>query len=225
MIVTPTLSATGVGNSASPNGWTSAPNNALTLIGAGGQDTNWAHDASNSGGTSTQDQGYEVNTFPADLYGMLTFTVQLRYGWAGTFSSRTWNSLSARIMSGATVLAGSTSGGGFETVASSITTTTAVNSSVISFSYVNQTARRSTWESAVMEMRIDTTRSAGGSSVQRRVYAAQFTGTYSTGTTIKAYSGTVWQPGMLKRYTSGEWKPATVKRWNGTAWVQEFGKA
>jgi hypothetical protein len=226
MIVTPTLSATGVGNSASPNGWTSAPNGALTLIGAGGQDTNFAHDASNLAGTTTQDQGYEVNTFPADLYGMLTLTVQLRYGWASSFSNRTWNSLSARIMSGATVLAGSTLGGGFETVVSGpITNTSPVDSSVVSFSYVNQDARRATWESAIMEMRIDTTRSAGGSSIERRVYAAQFTGTYSTGTTMKAYSGTVWQAGMLKRYTAGEWKPATAKRWNGTAWVQEFGKA
>jgi len=166
----------------------------------------------------------ERSNFPTDLYTMLTMSVQLRYSWASAFSNRTWDSLTARVISGSTILAASTSGGAYQTVASSITTTTPTNSSVVAFSYVNTTARRSVWESAVLEIQIITTRSGGGSTIERRIYAGQLTGTYSTGTTIKAYSGSVWQAGMLKRHVSGEWKPSTLKRWDGSSWVQVFGK-
>jgi hypothetical protein len=42
---------------------------------------------------------------------MNSLSIQIRYGWASSFTNRTWNSLSARVMSGATVLAANDSGG------------------------------------------------------------------------------------------------------------------
>jgi hypothetical protein len=223
-----TLPTTGVGNSAAPNGWTSAPNNVLQLIGSA-NDANFAEDTSNSAGTSTQDQGYALGDMPLDplFVSMTTLSVRIRYGWAGAFSNRTWNSLSARIMSGATVLAAANSGGAFETVASTITNTSPANSSVVAFTHVNTTATKATWDAAVVEMRISTTRSGGGSSVARRAYALEVTGTYSAlrdVTTIKAWSGSAWTPGLLKRWDGAAWVDSLVNRWTGTEWVPEYGK-
>ena len=48
MATLPTLE---VGDSAAPNGWTSAPNGALTDIGDANQDTAYGHEATNSDGT------------------------------------------------------------------------------------------------------------------------------------------------------------------------------
>jgi hypothetical protein len=213
--------------SASPNGWTSAPNDALEPI-IGGSDATFAHDASNNSGTTTQDQGYTLATGIEgswnDLIAMQSLTIQLRYGWATTFSNRTWNSLSARVMSGSTVLAASTSGGGFETIASSITNTTPTNSSTVSFSYINTSAGLSEWSSAVVELRIDTTRSAGGSTVERRVYSATITGNYyAYRPELKYYNGSVWQWKPLFYYNdiTETWRYGTLKRWDGTQWVRE----
>lgn len=214
-------------NSTTPNGWTSAPNNALEPI-EDNDDADFAYDASNNSGTTTQDQGYilvpQIDGGLNDLIRMDSVSIRLRYGWATTFSNRTWNSLSARIMSGSTVLAASTSGGDFETIASSITNTTPTNSSTVAFSYVNPNASLVEWSSAVVELRISTTRSAGGSSVQRRVYAATITGTYQAyRPELKYWNGSTWQWKPLFYYSdlTSNWKYGTLKRWNGTQWVRE----
>lgn len=167
-----------VGDSAAPNGWTSAPNGALTAIGDAGQDTNNGHVATNT--TGDYDQGWALGDTPSDFANMDTLSVQLRYGWSAYDGSlSTWPSLSARIMSGATVLAGADAGGGFQSVATSITTTTPTNSGVVGFSYVNTTADKTTWDAAVVEIRIGRNRNKGGSTAEQRIYAAQWTGTYS----------------------------------------------
>lgn len=216
-----TLSAITCGNSAAPNGWTSAPNNALELI-ASTDDTDFAADTSNNSGTSSVDQGYLLNNKPSDFVTMSAASVRLRYGWAAAFTNRTWDSLSARIMNGTQVLAGSTSGGGFQTVASSITTTTATNSAVTAFTYVNTTATKTDWDAAVLEMRITSTRTAGGSSIGRRVYAAEITGTYNAyRPELKYYTGSSWVWKPLKVYIGGQWVYKTLKRWDGTQWVRE----
>jgi hypothetical protein len=171
----PTL---GVGNADAPNEWDSAPNGALTLIGAGDQDTNFGHVIQNLSGTRIYVQGWQLADTPSAFNSMLSLTIQLRYGWSAYATSATWPMLAARIMSGTTVLAAATEAGDFQTVAETITTTTATNSSVISFSYVNG-GSKALWDAAVLEIQIQRTRSGGGNTNQQRIYAAQSTGTYS----------------------------------------------
>jgi len=172
-----TLPATGVGNSAAPNEWNSAPNDALTLIGAAGQDTNFGFVNDSSVGIYTQ--GWELGNMPIDFITMRSnFSIQLRYAWGTTPTLAIWNSLEARIVSGATILAASTAGGAFQSIATSITTTTPTNSAVVGFSYVNTTADKTTWDSAVVELLIDRARNKGGSSEEQRVFALSVTGEY-----------------------------------------------
>lgn len=216
-----TLSATSCGNSTTPNGFASAPNGALETI-AAADDADFAVDTSNTSGTTTLDQGYILDNKPTDFITMATVSVQLRYGWAAAFSNRTWDTLAARIMNGTQVLAGSSSGGGFQTVASSITTTTATNSAVTAFTYVNTTATKTDWDAAVLEMRIVSTRSGGGSSIGRRIYAAEITGTYNAyRPELKYYNGSTWLWKPLFVYIGGQWVYKTLKRWDGTQWVRE----
>jgi hypothetical protein len=173
-----TLPVTGVGNSAAPNQWSSAPNGVIQVI-ASANDSNFAEDTSNGGGTTTLNQGYELNDTPANFGNMVSLNIRLRYGWAAAFNNRTWASLNARIMSGATVLAAADSGGAFTEVAATITNTTPVTSSVVSFAYIDTTADKVAWDAAVLEMQIVSVRSGGGSSIARRVYAGEATGIYA----------------------------------------------
>jgi hypothetical protein len=181
-----TLPTTGVGNSAAPNGWNSAPNGALTLIGASGQDTDFGFVNTNTTGTYTQ--GYELGDMPSDFDNMTsTLAIQLRYGWSATPSNTTWPSLTARIVSGSTILAAATSGGDFQSIATSITTTTPTNSSAISFSYVNTSASKSDWDAAVVEILIERSRSKGGSTNEQRVFALSVTGQYNVASVTTKY--------------------------------------
>jgi hypothetical protein len=178
----PALPTTGVGNAAAPNEWSSAPNEAVTLIGAGTQDTANAHYVNNA--TATVDQGYALADMPADFGTMSAASIQLRYGRSANSTLLLWNNLQARIMSGATVLAAADSGGGFANVASNITVTTPTNSGVVSFAYVNTAANKATWDAAVLEMRIVQTRDMGGATNELRVFAGQVTGTYAEGVNV-----------------------------------------
>jgi hypothetical protein len=173
----PTLPVTGVGDSAAPSQWSSAPNGVIQVI-ASANDSNFAEDTSNGGGNSLLSQGYLLNDMPSDFGSMSSLSIRLRYGWAAAFTNRAWNSLDARLMSGATVLAAADDGGTFTEVATAITNTTPVTSGVVAFPYVNPDATKAEWDDAVLELRIDSTRSAGGSSVARRVYAGEVTGVY-----------------------------------------------
>jgi hypothetical protein len=165
-----------VDNSSAPNGWTSAPNGALTAINASDQDANFGHAATNATGTYTQ--GWQLQDMPGDFGKMDTLTIQLRYGWSAFATASRWPLLAARIVAGSTVLAAADIGGGFQTVAETIETTVATNSSVVNFAYINADAGKALWDAAVLEIRIDRTRSGGGNTNQQRIYAAQSTGTY-----------------------------------------------
>lgn len=217
-----TLSALTCGNSAAPNEWTSAPNGALELI-ASADDTDYAYDSSNNSGTSTLYQGYELDNMPTDFVSMATLSARLRYGWAGTFSNRTWDFLRVRITGNGLNLAGGSLGtSSYLTIASSITVTTPTNSSTISFPNINTTATKTDWDAAVLEMQLVSTRSGGGSSVQRRVYAAEISGTYNGyRPELKYYTGSTWVWKPLKVYIGGQWVYKTLKRWDGTQWVRE----
>lgn len=174
--MTTSLPTLAVGNSAAPNDWNSAPNGALTLVGAGGQDTSNAHQSTNT--TGTYDQGYSLADVPSDFNTMASLAIQLRYGRSANNSLTVWNSLSVRIVSGATILAASTAGGAFQVIAETITTTTPTNSGVISFDYVNTGASKAQWDAAVVEIRIVRTRDKGGSNDELRVFALSATGEY-----------------------------------------------
>jgi hypothetical protein len=195
--VSVTLPTLTVGNAAAPNEWSSAPNGALTAIGASGQDTNFGHVSENLTGTRTYVQGWELADTPADFLGMATLTIQLRYAWSAYATSATWPLLAARIVSGTTILAAADSGGAFESVATSITTTTPTNSSVVSFTYINTAANKAAWDAAVLEIRIDRTRSGGGNTNQQRVFAAEATGTYVAVTSVSVATTGVSGAGQL----------------------------
>jgi len=219
------------GNSTTPNGWSSAPNNALELV-ALSDDADFAQDTSNLSGTSTVDQGYILENIwdTVDFVGVDSLDIELRYGWASAFTNRTWGSLSARIMNGTQVLAAATSGGDFQTVASSITNTTPQNSGAVSFSYVNKynfiskTGPTITdWNNAILELRIVSTRSGGGSSVARRVYAASVKGQYDAYLPrLKYYNGSIWVSKPLSVNISGNWVYKPLKRWDGSQWVRDI---
>lgn len=222
------IATLGFGDSAAPNQWTSAPNGALELI-ASPVDSTFAYDSSNLSGTSTLDQGYLITDVLSNIESTNSVSVQLRYGWATTFSNRTWTTLAARVMSGTTVLAAATSAGGFQTVASSITNTTPTNSSVVNFSYVNTSASVNEWLGADIELRIISTRSGGGSSVQRRVYAGQLVLDYNAvipATLVKVWNGSTWQSGYLRRYDGSSWQFALAQRYDETleSWILEYGR-
>jgi hypothetical protein len=174
-----TLPTTGVGNSAAPNEWNSAPNGALTLIGDSNQDTNFGFVNTNSTGNYTQ--GYLFNGVPTDFVTMrFGLEIQLRYGWnAYDATLSTWPSLSARIVSGTTILAASDTGTGFQNVAALITTTTPTNS-IVNFGFVNTTADKTAWDSAVVEILIERARNKGGNTNEQRVFALSVTGQYNS---------------------------------------------
>jgi hypothetical protein len=185
--MTITLPTTGVGNSAAPNEWSSAPNNALTLIGASGQDTNFGFVSTNATGNYTQ--GYALDDVPTDFNKMTsTLAIELRYGWSAFDGGlSTWPSLTARIVSGATILAAATVGGAFQSVSTTITNTTPTNSGAISFSYVNTTADKTTWDAAIVEILIERARSKGGNTNEQRVFALSVTGEYDAGSPAARY--------------------------------------
>jgi hypothetical protein len=171
-----------LGNSSAPNGWGTAPNDALTRVGAGGQDTNFGDVSQNSTGTSDFIQGWLFNAaFPTDFETMQSLSIQLRYGWDAFSNLTTWGALAGRITdsTGTTILAAADSGGAYSIVASNITTTTPTNSSVLSFSFVDTTASKATWENAIVELLIQRTRVKGGTTNSQRVYAASIDGVYN----------------------------------------------
>jgi len=179
-----TLNALTVGNAAAPTGqWTSATNGAL------GDNSDATFGTVENNTTGTYDQGWELDGVNNDLASMNTLAVVLRYRWTATPTGlTTWDSLACRVMSGATVLAAADSGGAFQTVASTITTTTITNSSSTGFPYVNTGATKAQWDAAVVEIRISQTKTKGGDTTPRAIYEADFTGTYTVGATTQTGS-------------------------------------
>lgn len=125
--------------------------------------------------------GYLLDNMPGDFGTMDDLSVQLRYGWSATPSNTTWPTLGARVVveSNGTILAGATAGGGYQTVASSITATTPTNSSVTGFTYVNTSASKADWDDANLQIVMVRDRSKGGGGQGQRVYAGDVTGNYS----------------------------------------------
>ena len=138
---------------------------------SGAVDGSYAHTASNA--TATY-EGYAQFSPPSDLATMTTLSIQLRYHWQTGTQVNTWNSLTARIYKsdGVTPLTNEA------TLASSITTTTPTNSSVIAFTGVDTAATLSDWQNARVYIRWSITKSMSGDTLEKRVTAGELTGTY-----------------------------------------------
>lgn len=141
---------------------------------------------SNNTGTSNQDTAFLLSNTNSDLGNVDTLSYQIRYRVGGAQTNS--RSLSIRIVkeSDGTVLAAANSAGDFQTVATEITTTTFVNSSVVAFTYVNTGASKADWDDARVSIRCTSVRSMGGDTNGLRVDTLQFTGTYTI------FSGTVY---------------------------------
>lgn len=144
----------------------------LELI-ASAADASYAHSGTNNAsGTFTAE--FDLDNMPNDFGNMDTLSVQLRYLRAAGTLVNTWNSLDAQIIDSSNEALSNT-----VTVASNITTTTATNSSVITLTGLNTTANKTTWDNAKLRISWVITRNMGGDTIEKRVTAAQLTGTYT----------------------------------------------
>jgi len=137
----------------------------------------YAYDETNS--THTGDAWFALGeSLPADFGVMESSTslsCRVQYAWSTT-GLNLWNNIFARIYKsdGTTPLTNQS------TLASSITTTTPANSSVVAFSGVDTTATKAEWEAAQIHLYWDISKNMGGDSGrQARIYAAELTGTYT----------------------------------------------
>lgn len=141
-------------------------------------DTDYVYDATNS--THTGTARFALEDMPADLGNVDTLFCQLRYALATGVPSNLWDALRARVFKsdGTTALTNSL------TIASTIVTTTITNSSVLQFTGVDTAATKADWNAAVVHVLFDITRVKGGDTLQKRVFAAELTGTYTIATGI-----------------------------------------
>jgi hypothetical protein len=144
----------------------------LEVIGSA-DDSDYIYDNSNTSHTAIAT--FELGSTPADLGTMDTLYVRLRYNRSAYTANRIWDSLRCRIYraDGTTPLTDDV------TVASSITTTTATNSSVIQFTGLDTSADRSVWEGALVTIGFTVTKNKGGGSDELQVTAGELTGTYT----------------------------------------------
>lgn len=191
----------GVANTGTPDGVTafvSLPDNAWETIDSA-DDGDYAYVDTNT--TDNYAVGYVLGNMPTDFGNMDSGTcnVRVRYAWdAKSTGNEIWNDIDARVVTATgTVLAAADSGGTFETVVDvpgsaegdGILTTTATNTTNISFTYVNTGASKSQWDNAVLEVRINRVKNKGGGTDQQRIYAAEINGTYtiSSGPAYQVY--------------------------------------
>lgn len=142
----------------------------LQLI-ASAVDSSYVADSTNS--THTGQAAFTIGNLPLDFASMTTLSVRLRYAAASSLTNN-WNSLSAQVFQSdqSSALTDNV------TVASSITTTTPTNSSVISFTGIDTASNYSIWSNAVLVISWSISRVMGGDSVEKYVSAGELTGTY-----------------------------------------------
>lgn len=88
--------------------------------------------------------------------------------------------LGIRIVNGGTILAAGTAGGAFQTVSSSVTSTTDTTSPSTAFSYINTGANKATWDGATVELEQTINKSQGFDGTGIRVDYVTFSGDYSS---------------------------------------------
>src|SRR3990167_1791959 len=174
---------------------------------ASADDADYASDATNS--THTGSASFAMGDTPADLASMTTLAVRLRYHWATGTQVNAWSSLRARVFKSD----GSTPLTDEATVASSITTTSATNSSVIAFTGVDTAATKAEWDAALVVVYWFITKVKGGDTVQKRVTAGEMTGTYSGAVSDSTSPATVNAVAAVPAVTAtggGSVSPVTV---------------
>jgi hypothetical protein len=169
--------------SISTNAWNSTPDNCLETI-AGADDGDYGYVDQNV--ETDYGAGFVMEDMPTDFGTMTTCYSRIRYGWdTYSTSNEVWNSLGMRVVTTTgTVLAAADAGGGFQEVATGITTTSPTNSSNVAFGYVNTGANKAAWNDAIMEIQILRQKIKGGGADQQRVYAAEINGTYEIGAAV-----------------------------------------
>lgn len=148
----------------------------LELI-ASTDDTDYVYDATNSSHTGTAN--FTLADMPSDFGTMATLSIRLRYAWQVGTQVNAWSTLTARVFKSD----GSTALTNLATVASSITTTTPTNSSVINFTGVDTTSGKSIWDGALVQIGFVIAKAKSGDTVQKCVFAGELTGTYNVFTT------------------------------------------
>lgn len=123
---------------------------------------------------------FTLGNMPVDFRFMETLSIRLRYLAAGA-QVNTWDGLLARVFKadGVTPLTNQS-----EVVAGPITTTTGTNSSVVALTGVDTAATAADWNGAIVLLEWSVLRNKGGDTVQKRVTAAELTGTYTIDTSI-----------------------------------------
>jgi hypothetical protein len=132
----------------------------------------------NPSGTTSEDTSFLLANVDSDFGNMTALSYQIRYRVGGAQTNS--RSLGIRIVreSDGTVLAAANAGGDFMTVASGISSTTFVNSSVVAFTYINTGANKAAWDDARVEIRSTSARNMAGDTNGLRVDTLQMTGTY-----------------------------------------------
>lgn len=154
-----------------------------------GDNSDATYGGNNNNSTGEWAAGWELGNMPTDFGTMSTLSLEVRYGWGAAPSNLTWGNISASIWTadGTTLLAAFTSGAStastalWQPIVQNITTTGQTNSGAVAFSYVNTTADKTAWDSAVVHISVQQSRSKGGQVNSQRVYEADITGTYATG--------------------------------------------
>jgi len=141
---------------------------------AGANTGDYVFSNTNATGANTADIPFD---WPVDFGNPSTATslsVRLQYALQTGTRVNTWSSLQATLVdSGGSALSNTI------TLASNITTTTATNTSVVAFTGLNTTAGAAVWQAARLRITINITRSMGGDTLEKRVFAGELTGTYT----------------------------------------------
>lgn len=139
-------------------------------------DTDYVQTQQNATGRYTAE--FTLDNMPSDFGTMTTLSIQLRFLQSG-LSNNTWDTLAARVYESG----GTTPLTDEATVSSSITATSATNSTVIGFTGVNTSQKSAVWNGAVVRIYFDITKNKGGDTFSAQVTAGELTGTYETSIT------------------------------------------
>jgi len=163
--------------SISTNAWDSSPDNCLETI-ASADDGDYGY--VNKNVTGDYGAGFVLEDMPTDFGTMDSLQVRIRYAWVSTPTNSNWTVLAARVVTtGGTILAAGDAGGAWQSVVTSITTTSPTNSSNVAFTYVNTGANKAAWNDAIFEIDIEREKVKGGGTESQAVYAAEVSGVYS----------------------------------------------
>lgn len=141
---------------------------------AGVSTGDYVFSSTNANSTNTADVPL---AWPADFdnpSSATSLSVRLQYALQTGTRVNTWTSLEATLVdSGGSALSNTVS------LATNITTTTPTNTSVVSFTGLNTTAGQSVWLGAQLRISISISKSMGGDTLEKQVFAGEVTGDYT----------------------------------------------